>query len=256
MNKYICALDIETSGLNINTCEILELSLVKYNRISKDIIDSKHYYIKPENLEYTIDASAIEIHHITKEFISKNGIYLKDVKNEISNALKDSDILTYNGNKFDLPIISKYFELAGIPIDFSKINCYDSYIIEKNLHTNKLEDVYKRYTGKDLEGAHSAMADTLALISIFNEQSKLCDIDTFAKEKDIALKLTFTEDFFESINDELIFKKGKYAGKELFSVALIDKSYIKWLFEKPVLPRNGLKYIADYISKRAKSATE
>ena len=253
MNKYICALDIETTGLDKDTCEILELSIVKYDRSTNEIVASKHYYIKPLDENYTIDESAQELHGITKEMISDNGVYLLSVSSEIQNILNDSDILTYNGNRFDLPILARHFENAGINIDFSNINCYDSYIIEKNLHTNKLNDVYKRYTGNDIDSAHSAMQDTLATLRIFVEQSKLCDIDEFVNEKEIPLRITFTEDFFESKNDELIFKKGKYAGKELFNVALTDKSYIKWLYEKQILNKFGLKYITEYITKRAKS---
>ena len=49
---------------------------------------------------------------------------------------------------------------------------YDTYTTHKKYNSGKLCELYKRYTGKDLENAHRANADTMATIEVFKFQKE------------------------------------------------------------------------------------
>ena len=101
MNKYITCYDVETTGLNPKEDFIIQLAMVKFEKDTFEQVKSANYYIKPAH-KYNIDPKAQEVHGITKEFLEENGVFLKDIIEDIKDFFKDSDLLTYNGNNFDI----------------------------------------------------------------------------------------------------------------------------------------------------------
>ena len=97
-----------------------------------------------------------------------------------------------------------------------------------------LSTAYKKYTGKDLEGAHRADVDIRATMEIFQKQKELYDMPTTAKEIDDVVNESRKDQVdlsgkykFAEINGkrEIVFNFGKNKGKPFKEVYETDARY-------------------------------
>lgn len=104
--QQIVFLDIETTGLNYNNNQILQLSYIISNKNAK-IIDAKNFYV---DVDVEIEEGATNVHAITKEKIKilSQGKKFKDIAAEVFWDLTNSKIICHNTN-FDLSFIEKEF---------------------------------------------------------------------------------------------------------------------------------------------------
>ena len=223
--KDIVCFDVETTGLSQKEDFIIQLSMIKINSSFKEL-DRKSWYIKPVH-NYEIKPTAIEKHGITKEFLEENGVNLKDIGQEIIDFIGDCDLLTYNGNSFDIGFLYKDLKIVGFELDIQNKICYDAFLLYKTLYPSTLEAVYKRYTGKDLEGAHNAINDVEATIEVYKAlRSESVDID------ENIFNIASPEGSIKRVNidgvESLVFAFGKYKDDEFYSVYKKDPQYIKW----------------------------
>ena len=233
--------DTETTGVDPFNDRIVEIAIVKTDN-NLNVIDEFYSLINPT---IPIPLEATEVHNISNEDV-KTAPTFKEIANEIYEFIKDCDVAGYNSNRFDIPLLSTEFNRVGIEWDLTDRNIIDVYRIETKFHTNKLSDVYKRYTGEELNDSHTALADTLATLTILKHQLKNFNLgnsfeeieDTLndgKKRLDIGGKLTY-------INDEICWNIGKYKGSPL----TIDKSYIQW-FLKNDIPSDFKKILLKHI---------
>lgn len=228
MTNNIVAFDLETTGLNTQTDHIIQIGLVKFNKSTYEELGHIMLYIKPET-NFSIDPYAQEKHGISKEFIIENGVLLSSVWDEISEFIGDCDILSYNGNSFDVPMLYNNLKRYNLEFDFVSRKYYDSMVVERKRIQYKLFETYKRYTGEELEDAHDALADVRATVQVFKHQ--------FEQVPDMFNDTEFTmisPEGFVKINDdnELVFTSGKYRGKRTNDICKTDPSYIRWVVEK------------------------
>lgn len=233
-SKNIVCLDIETNDLNKDTCEILQISIVKYDSASFAIIDSFDSFIKPDK-PYEIGEGAFEKHHLTKEFIEQNGVQFSLVADKILDMINDCDIITYNGNNFDIPILCRHFRQLNKTFDISQHRLIDVFKIETVIHSNKLGAVYERYTGKKLDGAHNSLCDVNATIEVFVKQLEQNDLDQIIEDNDIQIYQEFPETLIKREGNNIVFAVGKHKGETFYDVCNNDKSYIKWMWDKNIV---------------------
>ena len=217
--KNIVAFDVETTGTDHNKDSIIQLAAVKFDK-DFNRLDSYCCYVKPME-DFEIAPGALEKHALTKEFILENGIPSKEVMEAFNRFCEDCDMLSYNGNNFDIKFIDKEMRAAGIEFSLDRV-FYDSMRLEAMLNPRRLEIIYKNYTGRDLEDAHNALADVNATIEVFKHQ-----LNKFS-EQDITLdeimgfdesKIFDIDGMFKKEDDKIIFAKGKYRGVEFMEVA-------------------------------------
>ena len=227
MTRTITAFDTETTGLNTQTDHIVELGLIKFDTETWEILGEKKWYIKPA-CDFEMTAGAQEITGLTKEFILENGVLMTSIWEEALAFIGADDILSYNGNYFDVPMLYNNLNRNGLSFDFENRMFYDALVIERKRNSLKLGDVYKRYTGKEMQDAHDALADVRGLIEVFKHQTKNMD-----GIEDPSFKLLSPEGFVK-VNDlgHLVFATGKYKGKTTNEICREDTNYIKWVFEK------------------------
>lgn len=228
MTNNIVAFDLETTGLNTQTDHIIQIGLVKFDKSTYEELGHIMFYIKPET-NFSIDPYAQEKHGISKDFVIENGVLLRDVWGEISEFIGDCDILSYNGNSFDVPMLYNNLKRYNLEFDFVSRKYYDSMVVERKRIQYKLSETYKRYTGEELEDAHDALADVRATVQVFKHQ--------FEQVPDMFNDTEFTmisPEGFVKINDdnELVFTSGKYRGKRTNDICKTDPSYIRWIVEK------------------------
>lgn len=224
LEKPLVFFDLETTGLELQKDRIVQMALIK---IMPDGQVSKGVRILNPEMSISPEASAV------------HGIYEKDVKgkktfNQIAQGLfqyfSGCDIAGYNIKKFDLAILFNEFNRAGIEFDVYNHQYIDVLEFETVLNPRNLSTVYKKYTGKDMDGAHDAFVDTEATLKVLEKQLELentigdsiSDINNFIKEKygsvDISGKL-------KMVNGEVCWAFGKHFNKPIRN----DVDYCRWI---------------------------
>lgn len=243
MKKDLVAFDVETTGLNPHKDFIIQLAMIKLDGESLNVKEQKKCYIRPEG-EYEITPQAFEKHGITKEFLKVNGVNLKSIAQKIIDFFEDCDILTYNGNNFDINFLYSNLKDTGFDFKLEGRIFYDAYLMYKRLHPSTLEAVYKYYTGDELEGAHDAFNDVKATIEVFRhiqdteglsleEMQELDENKLYSPEKSIIVKQVAGSDDSTSVyeNCEIVFASGKHKDEEFMKICKQDPNYIKWFME-------------------------
>ncbi|MBR5298534.1 MAG: 3'-5' exonuclease, partial [Parabacteroides sp.] len=229
--KPIVCYDVETTGLSPKEDYIIQLSCIKFDRETFDVLGELDYYIKPIH-KYTISPEATDVHGLTKEFIEENGINLKDIAEEFINFIDGCDILTYNGNNFDIQFLYKDFELCGYDLKLEGRMFYDAYSIECTKHPRTLSTIYTKYTGKELDGAHNSLNDVKATIDIFKGQMSEM---TFEEADEMPGNQLISPDgsIRRPNNDKniIVMARGKYKDVDFMDVYKKDPSYIEWFFK-------------------------
>lgn len=249
MNNIVC-FDVETTGLNPVDDYIIQLAMVKIDENFNEI-DSRNWYIKPCR-KYTISDGAKETHGITEEFIEANGVYLKDIAEDIILFIQGCDYLTYNGNSFDVKFLYKDLSLVGYDFPLNDKVFYDAYLLYKKYHPSTLAAVYKQYVGKELENSHDAFSDVKATIDVFKgiaaeqcvQPNEWVDVEE--------CNLLSPEGSIKRCNgNDIVFALGKYRDEEFCKVFVNDPNYIKWFGEKVATPYTK-KLLNNYVKSRLK----
>lgn len=236
--KIVC-FDTETTGLDVQKEHIIQLSLVKFDTESWRVEGQRDWYLLPEE-EFTIPAEAEAVHHISKAFLQEHGVRLRDVYGELCAFTEGCDILSYNGNGFDAPMLYYNLKRLGLRYQFEGRTWYDALLLER-IHTagmvdengekvhNNLTAAYTRYYGHPFEGAHNSLDDVLATIEVFKAQVHEHGWDWAQRD----------EFSFISYDRWLVKKGGFYylnqgthKGESIESMLRIDKSYLEWLIDK------------------------
>lgn len=246
MTKNIVAFDIETTGLDKNKDHIIQISMVKFDSSTYEIVDTYSTYIRPIG-EYVMSIPAYLKHKLKpNDLIDKPTI--NDVADKIIEFFADCDVLTYNGNKFDIPFLNNELAIVNKHVDFTSRNCYDSCLEERRRNPNNLESVYKRYVGQTMEEtgyqAHDALSDVNATIKIFEHQM---NNENFEPDKIYGDSGMVTNQEFEG-RILPCFSYGKYRSVPLQFVKRIDENYIKWtLSGKSGIDNDTKKFIEEYL---------
>ncbi|MBR2468201.1 MAG: ribonuclease H-like domain-containing protein [Clostridia bacterium] len=160
--------DVETTGLDANTCEIIEFGAVKVR--DGKMIETFSCLLKPSE---PIPDEIIELTGITNEMVA-NCYGIKDVLQDFYKFTRDSVLVAYN-IAFDYKFIYLAGAAQGYKFDNQQI---DAMVLAKN----KLKGIknYKLKTvatalNVSLEGAHRAVNDAIATAEVF---VKLVDSDT------------------------------------------------------------------------------
>ncbi len=200
LKRPLLFFDIESTGLNIPTDSIIELSFVKAFPGKPDP-EIKTWKIKPwdyeRNCQRHISEDASKVNGVTDDMLKDCPLFLK-VAGEIADWLKDSDLAGFNSAKFDLPMLAEEFERAkqycrsriaalSTPaakkeeaqqlldkisgVDLHAPLMVDVQNIYHAMEPRNLRAAYRFYCGgEDFENAHAAEADTLATYEVLKAQ--------------------------------------------------------------------------------------
>ena len=229
LKRPIAFFDLETTGTNIVTDRIMEISILK---------------ISPQGKEETFTQRVNPTIPISPKSSEITGIYDDDVKDckkfseiaqEVSNFIKGCDLGGFNSNRFDVPIIVEEFLRADVDFDISKRHLVDAQVIFHKMEQRTLAAAYQFYCKKDLTDAHTAEADTRATYEVFkaqldtykdtleNDIEKLAEFSTQSRNVDFAGKIVFNDDDVETFNF------GKNKGKPVVEVFKKEPNYYNWM---------------------------
>ncbi len=237
--QLVC-FDTETTGLDIQKEHIIQLSLVKFDTDTWQPVDQRDWYILPEG-PFTIPAEAEAVHHISKQFLLENGVSLRSIYPDFMAFIEGCDILSYNGNSYDAPILHYNLLRLGLPFDFDGRTWYDALSLERIHMAGKIDPAtgeryhcnltaaYTRYYGLPFEGAHNSLDDVMATIQVFRAQVEEHGWNWVQRD----------EFHFISFDRWLIRRgefyfltQGAHKGESIQSMLRIDRSYLEWIIDK------------------------
>lgn len=167
LNNEIVVFDLETTGLNTESCEITEIGAVKI--VNGQIKDRFASFVKTQN---PIPAEVAKLTHITDEMLC-DAPSVDDVVIDFYNYTRGCIISGYNIVDFDLKIIKRFGQKLGLKFDNIVL---DALIMARQgnlrLQNYKLGTVVKAL-GIQLVDAHRAYNDAQATAMVLLELSKL-----------------------------------------------------------------------------------
>lgn len=230
LTKPIVFFDLETTGTNITSDRIVEISYIKVFPDGRE--ESKTIRINPER---HIPEEATRVHHISDADVADQPTF-KEVSHQLAQVFTGSDIAGYNSNRFDVPLLVEEFLRVGINIDLSKCRFVDVQTIFHKMEQRTLSAAYQFYCGKDLDGAHSADADTRATYEVLkaqldrysnlkNEIAALAEFSSQNRNVDFAGRIVLND------KDVPVFNFGKYKGQPVEEVFRRDIGYYGWMMQ-------------------------
>ena len=220
--------DLETTGTNITTDRIVELAMIQ---VVPDGPDEQRTV--RGNPERHIPEEASAIHHIYDEDVADKPAF-RQIARQLADSFEGCDIAGFNSNRFDVPMLSEEFARAGVDFDFTRPRYIDVQTIFHKKEQRTLTAAYRFYCDKDLDGAHSANADTRATYEVLlaqleryddlpNDVAALSEFSSQQKNVDIMGRLVYDDQHREVINF------GKYKGRLASEVLTKDPGYFSWI---------------------------
>lgn len=228
LKRPVAFLDLETTGINVSSDRIVELSILKITPNGKEEWMSTRI-----NPEIPIPAKSTAIHGITDSDVA-NAPTFKEVAKNLAAFIEGCDLAGYNAIKFDIPVLAEEFLRINIDFNFRKRRYVDAQVIYHKKEQRTLSAAYQFYCKKDLKGAHGSKADTAATYEVLkaqldrysdleNDIEKLADISSFNNNVDFAGRIILDENGIE------IFNFGKHKGKSVEHVFSEEPSYYSWM---------------------------
>jgi DNA polymerase-3 subunit epsilon len=230
LKNPIVFFDLETTGINIVSDRIVEISYLKVYPNGDE--ESKTKRINPE---MPIPPQASNIHGIKDEDV-KDAPTFKAIAKSLAAQIEGCDLAGYNSNRFDIPLLAEEFLRADVEIDLMKRKFIDVQTIFHKKEQRTLAAAFKFYCDKDLENAHSAEADTKATYEVLkaqldrysdlkNDMTFLAEYSSFTNNVDFAGRVVYNEKKQEVINF------GKYKGRLVEEVLREDPGYYGWIMQ-------------------------
>ena len=240
LSKPLLFFDIESTGLDIPTNSIIELSFVKVFPGGEERI--KTWKIKPwdyiRGCQRPIEPAASEVNGIKDEDLEGCPTFF-ELAEEIASWIEGSDLAGFNSQKFDLPMLAEEFEraaLAGkkLDVDLHAPRMVDVQNIFHAMEPRNLKAAYRFYCGADLENAHTAEADTVATYEVLKAQldrypdllkNDVAQLSSFAGRKYV----DFSGHLIRNEAGEAVINFGKHKGKTARLVFETEPSYFAWI---------------------------
>ncbi|MDE6537442.1 MAG: 3'-5' exonuclease [Muribaculaceae bacterium] len=230
LTRPLIFFDLETTGTNIVKDRIVELSYIKVYPDGRE--ESKSRRLNPE---MHIPEGATAVHHISDEDVANEPTF-RQVSKALLEIFEGCDIAGYNSNKFDVPLLIEEFARVGINFDISDRKFVDVQNIFHKMEQRTLVAAYRFYCNKELEGAHSALADTQATYEVLksqldrypdleNDVEKLADFSRAGRGIDLAARFVLDD------NDVPVMNFGKHKGQPVKEVFRREPSFYAWMMQ-------------------------
>jgi len=230
LTNTLVTLDLETTGTWVDKDKIIEIAMIKSTLEGEEI-----HYDKRINPQMPIPQAVTELTGISNKDVEEQPLF-RDLALEILEFIGEADLAGFNLERFDLPLLARELQEAGHRFDWKLRKVYDA---QKVFHINEkrnLTAAYEFYCNKDLEDAHSALADTQATLDIIKAQVKKYgegddSIESLAQfEHKVTSEFYDDERKFRWWNGKLYMMFGKYARKyTLQDIVRRDPKYLEWI---------------------------
>lgn len=221
--------DLETTGTSITADRIVEISIIKIQPNGDEEVKTRRI-----NPGIPIPAEATAVHGISDDDVKDCPTFAQIAK-ALYEWIEGCDLIGFNSNRFDIPMLAEEFLRAGIDPKFHERCMVDVQVIYHKMEPRTLSAGYKFYTGQTLEDAHSAEADTRATYEILQAQierygeelgdsmEQLSAVANYKRQVDYAGTLVYNE------AGDILINIGKYKGQLVKDVLARDFGYYSWI---------------------------
>ena len=257
LKKPIVFFDLETTGINIASDRIVEMSILKV--FPNGNKESKTWLVNPER---DIPKESSDIHGVSNEKVALEPTF-KELAATVNEMIEGCDLAGFNSNRFDIPLLAEELMRAEIDFDMKDRQAIDVQVIFHKKEQRTLGAGYQFYCGKELEGAHGAEADTNATYEILlaqvdkygdigNTVDALSEYSTHGKRADFAGFILMNEE------DQEVFSFGKYKGRTVEEVFKENPGYNNWIqnADFPLYTKKVLKEIKERMSAPKKKMSD
>lgn len=230
LKRPLVFFDLETTGTNVVTDRIVELSYIKIYPDGRE--ERKTRRLNPG---IHIPEASTAVHHISDEDV-KDEPSFRQIAKSLYAIFEGCDIAGFNSNKFDVPLLMEEFGRCGINFDVTGRHFIDVQNIFHKMEQRTLVAAYRFYCGKELTEAHSALGDTEATYEVLKKQldkySELeNDVESLAKFSTIGKNLDLAARIVLDDQDRPIFNFGKHKGKTVKEVLKKEPSFFDWIMQ-------------------------
>lgn len=229
LERPLAIFDLEATGLNISKDRIVEIAIIKIN---------------PDGTEETFTSKVNPEMEIPEEVSLIHGIYAKDIEDaptlkdlapRIVAFIGDADLVGYNSNKFDIPMLAEEMLRVGSDFKMAGRHFVDVQNIFHKMEQRTLAAAYQFYCESDLENSHNALVDTTATWKVLQSQLE--------KYADLKAEVPFLADFSKAGNQHIldfagrlavnengdaVYNFGKHKGKTVRQVNEEEPGYYGW----------------------------
>lgn len=229
LERALVTFDLETTGLDIETDRIVEISCVK-----TDVTGERTVWTRRVNPEQPIAPDATRVHGIRDADVADCPTF-HDLAQSFHTFLSGCDLSGFNVERFDLPLLVREFARVGLKFPESGTRIIDSWRIFLRKEPRDLTAAYKLYCGKELEGAHSAEADAMAAADVL-----LAQIERY---EDLPATVSALDEFCHPVQPNAVDRDGKlvwvdsvavlnfgkHKGQPLQQIAAENPDYLRWI---------------------------
>ena len=235
LTRPLTFFDLETTGVDPDNDRIVQIALVRVEPGG-----ARRTFTSLVNPGRPIPPQATAVHHITDDDV-KDQPQFPALRGEVERMLAGSDLAGYNSIRFDGPLLQAELHRAGSELDLRGAKHIDGLVIFRLMEPRNLTAAYRKFCGKELADAHSALADTEATLEVLDAQvgfydavpadvdalHALCNPDE-GRYVDRGRKFTWNEDGCA------VFTFGKHSGEVLNAVAADPRKrgYLEWMLGK------------------------
>ncbi|MBQ6682785.1 MAG: 3'-5' exonuclease [Bacteroidales bacterium] len=249
LEKPIVFFDLETTGVNVGQDHIVQICLHKV--LPNGTTQTITHLIRPVDAQgktVHIPEVTTNIHGISDADVADKPSF-RELASEIAAFIGDADLAGYNSNKFDVPLLVEEFLRADYPFDLKCRRRVDVQNIFHKMEQRTLKAAYRFYCNKELEGAHSADADTLATYEVLMAQlDRYHDVEYTAPDGTVSKPIVNDIEAlsrFSTVNPwadltgfigydpqkREVFNFGKHKGKQVEKVFNDEPSYYDWMMK-------------------------
>lgn len=244
LQRPMAFIDLETTGTKYYADRIVEFSVLK---LSPD--GGEEYKSGRVNPEMPIPVEAAARHGLTNADLAGEPTF-RQLAGGICDFIDGCDLSGFNILGFDLPLLEREFESAGVNFTRDGRQIVDSMAIfhmreaydPQNSRT--LAAAYLKFCGKELTNAHRAESDVSASAEILDGQlgtySDLpCDAGGLC-----LVCLNHRKHFVDPVegkfmwleSGEAAFRFGKHAGRTIKDIAIAHPDYLNWMRRQDFSP--------------------
>jgi DNA polymerase-3 subunit epsilon len=227
LEKPLAVIDLETTGTDVKTDRIVEISVLKI------LLDGRRIHrTRRLNPGKPIPAEATAVHGITDADVVGKPPF-EQVADALLRFLDGCDFCGFNLKRFDLRLLYAEFSRAGRKLALEGRAVIDPMEIFHRYEPRDLAAAVRTYLGREHADGHSAAADVLATAEVLevmlNRYPDLPRSIAGLHEHFVDADRIDSDGFFRRVDGEVRFVKGKHRGSPLAAVAAATPDYLEWM---------------------------
>jgi DNA polymerase-3 subunit epsilon len=226
---------------------VFDLETTGTDRLSDRIVEIAAVSIPPEGSARLLDRRVNPLTRIPREATAVHGISDDDVKDappfrqiaaEVDAFFGEADLAGYNVRAFDVPLLIREFERAGLPFTVAGRRIVDMQTIFFRKEPRDLAAAVRLFAGHEHDGAHAAMADVVAAAEVLAGQlARYPDLPRdlgalHAFSSPVEGRWVDPDKRFAWRDGEAVFNFGDHRGKSLSWVAEQNPDYLDWMIRR------------------------